>query len=34
LTWALLAIAAGLRARPLGDDAAAEPEPVLAATGS
>ena len=34
LSWALLAIAAGLRARPLEDDAATEPAPVLAATGS
>jgi O-antigen ligase len=34
LSWALLAIAAGLRARPLADEAAAEPAPVLAATGS
>jgi O-antigen ligase len=34
LSWALLAIAAGLRARPLADEAAAQPAPVLAATGS
>ncbi len=32
LSWALLAIAAGLRARPLGDEATTEPAPVLAAT--
>ena len=34
LSWALLAIAAGLRARPLDEDATAEPAPVLAATAS
>ena len=34
LSWALLAIAAGLRAGPVDDEAAAEPAPALAATGA